>query len=290
MSINSAHPHVLEVFMSTIAVLIPTYKPGWYLQRCLQSIEEQTLPKDNFKVYIALNGPKDNFEEVIHSALDSTNFDYEFFYLELASVSNTRNYLIENSAEEYIVFVDDDDVISKNYLEELLKVSDATNIGIANVYNFSESLDDLKGSYIGKSFEKLEKTTSSKYKSRKYFSSPCAKMIHRTIIGNVRFDTELAIGEDSLFMAKISHKRSEEHTSELQSRPHLVCRLLLEKKKLCCLTFANVDDIDAKQNVSIIGDIVHTATSSTRVTGSNVSRDSEETTLQCGASTTEPIR
>src|SRR3989442_8726962 len=28
-----------------------------------------------------------------------------------------------------------------------------------------------------------------------------------------------------------SKKRSEEHTSELQSRPHLVCRLLLEKKR-----------------------------------------------------------
>src|SRR3712207_6899154 len=27
--------------------------------------------------------------------------------------------------------------------------------------------------------------------------------------------------------------RSEEHTSELQSRQYLVCRLLLEKKKLC---------------------------------------------------------
>src|SRR5690554_8154029 len=27
------------------------------------------------------------------------------------------------------------------------------------------------------------------------------------------------------------YPRSEEHTSELQSRPHLVCRLLLEKKK-----------------------------------------------------------
>src|SRR5687768_11871391 len=27
--------------------------------------------------------------------------------------------------------------------------------------------------------------------------------------------------------------RSEEHTSELQSRLHLVCRLLLEKKKIC---------------------------------------------------------
>src|SRR3989442_14614892 len=34
-------------------------------------------------------------------------------------------------------------------------------------------------------------------------------------------------GRAALFQ---SH-RSEEHTSELQSRPHLVCRLLLEKKK-----------------------------------------------------------
>src|SRR2546429_3775746 len=30
---------------------------------------------------------------------------------------------------------------------------------------------------------------------------------------------------------RISKQRSEEHTSELQSRLHLVCRLLLEKKK-----------------------------------------------------------
>src|SRR3989442_5620583 len=33
--------------------------------------------------------------------------------------------------------------------------------------------------------------------------------------------------------------RSEEHTSELQSRPHLVCRLLLEKKKTCRMCISN---------------------------------------------------
>src|SRR2546429_3202538 len=32
-------------------------------------------------------------------------------------------------------------------------------------------------------------------------------------------------------MSGVSNWRSEEHTSELQSRLHLVCRLLLEKKK-----------------------------------------------------------
>src|SRR3712207_8847711 len=32
-------------------------------------------------------------------------------------------------------------------------------------------------------------------------------------------------------VARVTHGRSEEHTSELQSRQYLVCRLLLEKKK-----------------------------------------------------------
>src|SRR5258708_31555542 len=35
----------------------------------------------------------------------------------------------------------------------------------------------------------------------------------------------------SLFLSSVCMSRSEEHTSELQSPDHLVCRLLLEKKK-----------------------------------------------------------
>src|SRR3712207_7625545 len=34
-----------------------------------------------------------------------------------------------------------------------------------------------------------------------------------------------------VWRAENTHERSEEHTSELQSRQYLVCRLLLEKKK-----------------------------------------------------------
>src|SRR3989442_15377692 len=42
--------------------------------------------------------------------------------------------------------------------------------------------------------------------------------------------------QDHACPAKRKGDRSEEHTSELQSRPHLVCRLLLEKKKLTAST------------------------------------------------------
>src|SRR3712207_7368772 len=39
--------------------------------------------------------------------------------------------------------------------------------------------------------------------------------------------------EDGLYRLVELQERSEEHTSELQSRQYLVCRLLLEKKKKC---------------------------------------------------------
>src|SRR3712207_9486731 len=46
-------------------------------------------------------------------------------------------------------------------------------------------------------------------------------------------DTQPAIGSVPLQAASTIHpQRSEEHTSELQSRQYLVCRLLLEKKKI----------------------------------------------------------
>src|SRR2546422_3063512 len=41
--------------------------------------------------------------------------------------------------------------------------------------------------------------------------------------------------------------RSEEHTSELQSRLHLVCRLLLEKKKLDSLHRSNAIGKDRRR-------------------------------------------
>src|SRR3712207_7819744 len=52
-----------------------------------------------------------------------------------------------------------------------------------------------------------------------------------------------AAGQDEHVVAGRAHRlddlRSEEHTSELQSRQYLVCRLLLEKKKNNSLTLIN---------------------------------------------------
>src|SRR3989449_6788080 len=47
---------------------------------------------------------------------------------------------------------------------------------------------------------------------------------HRGRPGESAFEVDKFVGQHA-------ESRSEEHTSELQSRLHLVCRLLLEKKK-----------------------------------------------------------
>src|SRR3712207_9024778 len=48
----------------------------------------------------------------------------------------------------------------------------------------------------------------------------------------VRLDHVTAIVDRVLTTVDRNPERSEEHTSELQSRQYLVCRLLLEKKKV----------------------------------------------------------
>src|SRR5215813_161066 len=45
--------------------------------------------------------------------------------------------------------------------------------------------------------------------------------------------------------------RSEEHTSELQSRPHLVCRLLLEKKKYPAIARTTAKKENVQKNASV---------------------------------------
>src|SRR5690348_17835978 len=52
-----------------------------------------------------------------------------------------------------------------------------------------------------------------------------AEAVHRAVLEQTQ------VLEHELVLVELAEPRSEEHTSELQSPVHLVCRLLLEKKK-----------------------------------------------------------
>ncbi|MGS0498016.1 glycosyltransferase family A protein [Pseudoalteromonas mariniglutinosa] len=190
--------------MSRVAIIIPTYKPKEYLEECFDSISKQTLDNSDFCAYIGLNGPRDDYEYFVKSCLSKFKFNYQYFYIPTAGVSVARNILIAESVEDYLVFLDDDDQISPNYLENLLSITTSKVMGIANVINFMNDRKNQFENYIGRSFSNLESNGTSFFLYRKYFSSPCAKMLHRDMIAQIKFDIKLARGEDGLFMANLS--------------------------------------------------------------------------------------
>ena len=112
-----------------ISVITPTYKPGSYVWECLDSVYNQTFSGKRYEVIIILNGCNEPYysqiEEYISSHSDRCAFS--LIQTDVPGVSNARNIGIEKSNGTYLTFVDDDDVISENYLEELLNVSDEQN-------------------------------------------------------------------------------------------------------------------------------------------------------------------
>lgn len=187
-----------------IAVLIPTYMPGDYIEGCLDSLSSQSIPKKNFCVYIALNGVIEPYKKNLEKLLLNVDFNYQLFTFQKPGVSSARNFLIENTSEPYICFVDDDDVLSINYLEALLSVSSSSCMGICDVRIFKANIDGNKRNYIGKAYGVMNEIETSLFRARKYFSSACGKILHRKIIADTRFDDKLPKGEDALFMASLS--------------------------------------------------------------------------------------
>lgn len=191
-----------------ISIIIPTYKPGPYLKDCLESINNQTMNKKCFEVIIVLNGVIKPYIECIYNLTKMYDFNSVVIPTETPGVSNARNIGLTRAQGEYVCFIDDDDKISPSYLENLYYKATPNNIVASNVKAFYNNSNKTENDYIASAYKKLINKNSplSVFKGRKFMSSSCCKIISRRIIQDVRFDTNLKIGEDSVFMAKISKK------------------------------------------------------------------------------------
>lgn len=191
--------------MMKATIIIPTYQPGEYIYECLDSITKQTLPAAVFETIIILNGPKEPYYTQIKEYIDKhDSHNFTFIYTDVPGVSNARNIGLDNAKGEYITFVDDDDIISPEYLEELLAVSSPTCVGVSSGFSFENSIEEKNENGITRLHSKLKNDSFSFLKYRYYLSTPWAKLIHRDIIGKIRFNKSMKISEDSIFCFKMS--------------------------------------------------------------------------------------
>lgn len=195
-------------FKYNISVIIPTYKPGTYIEDCIKSLGTQTLIPSHFEIIIVLNGCDEPWRMQIKSLIKRylSQHNCQLIQTDVPGVSNARNIGLDNAQGEYIAFIDDDDYVSPDYLEELLNVSAPYSIAFSNTQAFYDVTNNPIEEYgVQQTFEKASINKSQNLlKTRTLFNGPCMKLIHSKLISDVRFDTALANGEDSLFMFAIT--------------------------------------------------------------------------------------
>lgn len=191
-----------------ISVIIPSFKPQEYLWECLNSLNNQLLPKNEFEILVILNGCKEPYKSQILQYIDEHDgLNITLLQTDKGGVSNARNIGLDSAKGQYITFIDDDDYVSPSYLSELLRVSAPNIIGIAKPNAFTDGVNDSQQYRLTTLFERQYPAEEVSFmKLRKYFSGPWMKLIHRDVIGTRRFNVNFDVGEDGLFNFLISDK------------------------------------------------------------------------------------
>ena len=196
-----------------VSVIIPTYKPQFYLWECLDSLLKQTFPKADFELILVLNGCCEPYRSDINNYIvkKMEGMNVNFIQTDKGGVSNARNIALDCVRGEYVTFVDDDDLVSPSYLEELYEKASFDTVSLCYPYAFDDGhlqrqlQWDLTDTYNYCSINTANKISS---KVRKYFSGPCMKLIPMSYIQDRRYDVRFKNGEDTLFMFLISDKFS----------------------------------------------------------------------------------
>ena len=195
-----------------ISVIVPTYKPHDYLWDCLNSIYNQTFSKNDYELILVLNGCNEPYNAQINGWLSKhSELHVQYFQTNEGGVSNARNIALDNVRGEYVTFIDDDDLVSYVFLEELYNGARANNntVSLCYPYAFNDgNIDKQKHYTVTDAYYYCveNKCNSLSSFARKFFSGPCMKLIPMNIIGNRRYNKSFKIGEDSLFMFLISNR------------------------------------------------------------------------------------
>lgn len=200
-----------------ISVIIPTYKPADYIRECLNSLEGQTLAKDQYEVIVILNGCCAPWKQRVVQMLEGLAMTSRLVQTDTPGVSNARNIGIEQAKGEFLVFVDDDDWVSKNFLRGMLNRASESAVVTSTVVGYrDEASEYINDYYLAKKFERIANAggTATTIQGRSFLSSSCFKLIPRDVIGNRRFDLRYKLGEDALFMASITDRLCHVITSD----------------------------------------------------------------------------
>lgn len=105
--------------MELVSILVPVYNVEPFLAHCLDSLLAQTYP--NIEIILINDGSKDHSEKICRS-YQAKYPNIHLFNYENAGISTTRNRALRHAKGDYYMFVDSDDYIHPQMIEEMVKI------------------------------------------------------------------------------------------------------------------------------------------------------------------------
>lgn len=178
-----------------ISIMVPVYNAEKTLRQCVDSI----LGQDNRSLELLLidDGSKDGSPEICDEYSQKDN-RVKVFHKPNGGVSSARNHGLDYARGKWITFIDSDDYVSNGYFDGVAEHNE--DVLIKGYQKF-----DYSGIVAGKEAEDLLKISDfsdflSQYVTDSLLRCPWAKFYKRSLLGDLRFLTDMKIGEDAWFV------------------------------------------------------------------------------------------
>lgn len=188
-----------------ISVIIPVYNAKKTLQRCVESV---IYGQEKEVQVILVDDCSTDESWKICQKLEADNSQVRCFQNKKNSgVSYTRNQGLKNAIGEYILFVDSDDWVSREYVSTMLHtVERQSDSFVMCGFHFINQLSGTREEYLFDHSEELKElpinTVLFDLKDKVYLQQLWNKIFRRDIIeqNHIHFDETQSMGEDFQFV------------------------------------------------------------------------------------------
>lgn len=187
-----------------VSIIIPAYNAERTIKRCLDSILLQSYT--DFEALVVNNNSTDKTSEILkqYSLKDSRIIS---LFEQNKGVGYARNNALDHAKGDLVTFIDSDDYVDANFLDVLVnQLKGKSSISVCGVIEedqFSKIL--IQSNYIPISIKNDDKYISliNHHKNKGIAGYLCNKMFYRETIGELRFDPQITMCEDILFLLEL---------------------------------------------------------------------------------------
>ena len=183
--------------MQLVSVIVPVYNVEKYLEKCLESIAKQSYK--NLKIILVDDGSTDASPQICDAFANRDN-RVVVYHNENHGPGYSRNYGIDRSEGDFIIFMDSDDWVDENYVMNLVWAITETESDIAISPWYLELFDHTE---INRTNPKqlTGKLSDDFVKFYGFACGSCQKLYRRDLIdeNKIRFEADRVYSEDRVF-------------------------------------------------------------------------------------------